>query len=142
MHMTRQNNPWGFFNQLQRELNHPQTNSAPNESQSDWTPAVDIHENATAFTLMIDVPGVNPKSIDVSMEKGVLSIKGEREKETVGEDSSVKREERQHGLFSRHFNLPDSVDAENIEAKADNGVLTIVIPKQEVAVSRRIEVKH
>ena len=142
MHMTRHNNPWGFFNQLQRELNYPQTNSAVSENQSDWTPAVDIHENDTAFTLMIDVPGVNPKSIDVSMEKGVLSIKGERNKETVGEDSSVKREERQHGLFSRHFNLPDSVDAENIEAKADNGVLTIVIPKQEVAVSRRIEVKH
>ena len=142
MHMTRQNNPWGFFNQLQRELNYPQTNSAAGEAQSDWTPAVDIHESDTAFTLMIDVPGVNPKSIDVSMEKGVLSIKGERDKETVGENSSVKREERQHGLFSRHFNLPDSVDAENIEAKADNGVLTIVIPKQEVALSRKIEVKH
>lgn len=141
MHMTRHNNPWNFINQLQRELHTP-AESDSNQKHHDWTPAVDVHETDKAYTLLVDIPGVVPKDIDVSMEKNVLTIKGERNSETSTETEGVKRVERQYGSFARHFTLPDTADGENIEANATNGVLTINIPKQAVAVSRRIEVKH
>lgn len=89
-----------------------------------------------------DVPGVDPEAIDISMEKGVLTIKGERKSESTQETGSYRRVERQSGQFYRRFTLPDSADADKIEASSEHGVLMITIPKQEVAVSRRIEVKH
>ena len=142
MHMTRYNNPWDFINQLQREIYNPAESDADLSKSHDWTPAVDVHETEKAYTLLVDVPGVDPKDIDVSMEKNVLAIKGERNSETSSESEGVKRVERQYGSFARYFTLPDTADDENIEANANNGVLTITIPKQTVAVSRRIDVKH
>ena len=76
------------------------------------------------------------------MEKGVLTIKGERHSENVEEKENYRRVERQSGQFYRRFTLPDSADADKIEAKSELGVLRITIPKQEVAISRRIEIKH
>ena len=77
------------------------------------------------------------------MENGVLTIKGERKHETSSEgDNGYRRVERVYGTFYRRFTLPDSADADKIEAKSEHGVVTITIPKQEVAISRRIEVKH
>ena len=141
MNMTRHNNPWGFFDQMQRELNNQSTKKADFESH-DWAPAVDVRESDKNYTLLVDVPGIEPKEIDVSMEKGVLAIKGTREKNETIEGENLKRVERNYGSFARYFDLPDSVDSENIEATANNGVLTITIPKQDAVVSRRIEVKH
>jgi len=141
MNMTRHNNPWGFFDQLQHELHNPAVKRTAHESH-DWAPAVDVKENDKNYTLLIDVPGIDPKDIDVSMEKGVLAIKGQRDKNETIDGENYKRVERSYGSFARYFDLPESADAENIEATANNGVLTVTIPKQEVAVSRRIEVKH
>jgi HSP20 family protein len=141
MNTTRYNNPWGFFDQLQRELHNPVTRGSDSESR-DWAPAVDVRENDKTYTLLVDIPGINPKDIDVSMEKGMLAIKGNREKNEAVEGENYRRVERSYGSFARYFDLPDSVDADNIEAIANNGVLTVTIPKQEVATSRRIEVKH
>jgi len=76
------------------------------------------------------------------MEKGVLTIKGERQTENVEEKENYRRVERQSGQFYRRFTLPDSADADKIQARSEHGVLTVTIPKQEVAVSRRIEVQH
>ncbi len=75
------------------------------------------------------------------MEKGVLTIKGERQSENVEEKENDRRVERLSSQFYRRFTLPDTADADKIEAKSEHGVITITIPKQEVAVSRRIEVK-
>ena len=141
MYMTRHNNPWGFFDQTQRGY-HNSTATKTTDEETNWTPAVDIQENDKAYTLLVDIPGVNPKDIDVSMEKGILAIKGNRDKTETLEGENYKRVERSYGSFARYFDLPESVDADNIEATANNGVLTVTIPKQEVAVSRRIEVKH
>lgn len=146
MNMIRYNNPrylnpWGLFDRLQRELYSPIAKNNDYESQN-WAPAVDIRENDKTYTLLVDIPGVNPKDIDVSMEKGVLAIKGNREKNETVEGENYKRVERSYGSFARYFDLPDSVDADNIEAAANDGVLTVTIPKQESVISRRIEVKH
>ena len=139
-------NPWSLFDQLHRELSNPlvnlDTDDDSNMAVARWAPAVDIQENDDAFILLADVPGVNPDEIEVSMDNGVLTIKGERKSEKETERDNYKRVERQYGLFYRRFTLPDTANAEGIEAHADNGVLRITIPKQEVARSRKIEVKH
>jgi len=146
MSLVRYNNPWNLLNSLQRELYNPTFSNTDNDDASvataNWAPSVDISENEKEFTLLADIPGVNPDDIDISMEKGVLTVKGERSSETVDEGENYRRVERQSGQFYRRFTLPDSADADKIEAKSEHGVLRITIPKQEVSVSRRIEVKH
>ncbi len=146
MSLVRYNNPWNLLNSLQHELYNPEHAHLADDDASaataSWVPSVDISENAKAFTLLADIPGVDPKNIEISMEKGVLTIKGERSSENVEEGENYRRVERQSGQFYRRVNMPDSADADKIEAKSEQGVLTVTIPKQEVAVSRRIEVKH
>lgn len=146
MSLRRYNNPWNLLNNLQRELYNPEYNQLNDDDASvataNWAPSVDISEDDKAFTLLADIPGVEPKDIEISMEKGVLTIKGERQSENVEEKENYRRVERQSGQFYRRFTLPDSADADKIEAKSVHGVLTVTIPKQEVAASRRIKVKH
>ncbi len=146
MSLIRYNNRWNLLNSLQREMQNPNYSQLNDDDASvataNWAPSVDISENDEAFTLLADIPGVEPKDIEISMEKGVLTVKGERSTENVEEKENYRRVERQSGQFYRRFTLPDSADADKIEAKSEHGVLRITIPKQEVAVSRRIEVKH
>lgn len=146
MSLIRYNNPWNLLNTLQRELQNPEYNQLSDDdaavATANWAPSVDISENENAFTILADIPGVDPREIEISMEKGVLTIKGERHSENIEEKENYRRVERQSGQFYRRFTLPDSADADKIEAKSEHGVLRITIPKQEVAVSRRIEVKH
>lgn len=147
MSLRRYNNPWNLLNTLQRDLYSPEYNQLNDDDDAsvataNWAPSVDISEDDKAFTLRADIPGVEPKDIEISMEKGVLSIKGERQSENIEEQENYRRVERQSGQFYRRFTLPDSADADKIEAKSVHGVLTVTIPKQEVAVSRRIEVQH
>jgi len=144
MNLTR-HNPWNLFDQLQRELNMPMskfdTEENGNVATANWAPAVDIKEDDKAFTLLADIPGVDPDNIEITMDKGVLTIKGERQSEKKTEEENYKRVERQYGVFYRRFSLPDSANADTIEAHSEHGVLKITIPKQEVAQSRRISVK-
>jgi len=150
MSLRRYNNPWNLLNTLQRDLYNldrsPEYNQLNDDDASvataNWAPSVDISENEKSFTLLADIPGVDPKDIEISMEKGVLTIKGERSSEKVDEGENYRRVERQSGQFYRRFTLPDSADANKVEAKSEHGVLKITIPKQEVSISRRIEVKH
>ena len=146
MSLIRYNNPWNLLNNLQRELYNPDYNRLNDDEASvataNWAPSVDISEDENAFTLLADIPGVEPKDIEISMERGVLTIKGERESGNIEENENYRRVERQSGQFYRRFTLPDSANADKIEAKSEHGVLTVTIPKQEVSVSRRIEVKH
>ena len=107
---------------------------------SAWTPAIDIREEKDSFVLTADVPGVNAKDIEITMENGILTVTGERVAESNGESEGFRRRERVHGTFYRRFTLPDTADAERISAKGVNGVLEIVIPKQEKVRPRRIEV--
>ncbi len=139
-------NPWSLFDQLQRELNMPltkfDTEESGNVATANWAPAVDIKEDKEAFTLMADIPGVKPEDIEVNMDNGVLTIKGERKSEKKTEEDNYKRVERQYGVFYRRFTLPETANADKIEARSEDGVLRITIPKQEVAQARRITVEH
>lgn len=107
---------------------------------SDWLPAVDIREEEEQFVLHADVPGVDPEAIEVTMENGVLTIRGERSEKTCDENSGYSRTERINGQFARRFSLPETSNSDEIAANAKNGVLRIVIPKQVKAQARRITV--
>jgi HSP20 family protein len=129
-------NPWSQFHQEVNRLFGENSNVVT----SDWVPLVDIKEEKERFVLHADLPGVPRDSIDITMEGGVLSIRGERTLGEVEEGSEYKRVERAHGTFYRRFSLPEEADPENINARSTEGVLEVVIPKRAAVQPRRIEV--
>ena len=137
--------PWNMFDQIRKEMDRALTREGDESGSvvtSDWTPAVDIREDDNGFTIVADIPGVDPKDIDVHMENGMLTIRGERESEKKEEKEGYKRIERSYGSFYRRFSMPDSADADKIKAESKNGVLQITIPKQEKVQPRKISVNH
>lgn len=106
-----------------------------------WVPRVDIKEEGDRFVIFADLPGVDPDSIEVQMDKGVLSIKGERATGAAQEGERYSRVERAHGVFFRRFALPDSANPEGITATGRHGVLEIAIPKRPETTPRRIQVQ-
>lgn len=134
--------PWSLLNQLQKELERSQSDK-PGEGSiatAEWTPAVDIKEDADKFVIQADIPGVKPEDIEISMEAGVLTVKGEKTSEAKSEKEGYKRVERIFGSFYRRFSLPDSANGDAINASCKNGVLEIVIPKREAVKPKRINV--
>ena len=108
---------------------------------SQWAPRVDIREETDRFVIFADIPGVDPKDIEVQMDKGILTLKGERSVDEAGEGGDFSRRERAWGAFHRRFALPDSADADGITASGRHGVLRIDIPKRAQATPRRIQVQ-
>lgn len=137
--------PWLLMNRLHRDLNHLFTQPADNdESQAavvEWTPPVDIREEDKQFVLHADLPGVDPKNIDITLEKGVLTIRGRRELESRDAKQGFRRVERVSGEFFRRFSLPDTADSQAVKARFVAGVLEVAIPKQAQVLPRKIEVE-
>ena len=135
--------PWNLLDQMRREMDRAvdtRTAEGSSVATSDWVPAVDIKEEKDSFVIVADIPGVDPKDIEVHMENGMLTIKGEKESEKKEEREGYKRVERSFGSFYRRFSLPDTADAEKITAKSNNGVLEVRIAKQEQVQPRKISV--
>jgi HSP20 family protein len=105
-----------------------------------WCPAVDISENENALVLSADIPGVKMEDIEIKIEQGTLTLSGSREFKKQDEKGGYHRLERSYGSFHRAFSLPDTVEADKVEASFDNGVLTITLPKKELAKPRTIKV--
>ena len=148
MNVTRYE-PWTLLRQFNSDINRmlkEQSSNATSESDdsdvvtSHWTPAVDIKEEQNQFVLSADLPGIEPKDVEITMEGGVLTIKGERNWRDQQDKDGYHRVERVRGTFYRRFSLPDTANAAGIKAKSNHGVLEITIPKQEKALPRRIEV--
>ncbi len=137
--------PWTFVDLLRRDLDRlsdpRRVTGNDHESVADWIPAVDIFEEKDRYVVRADVPGVDPKDINVSMDNGVLNVSGERRAEPRAEEVSAQRLERVAGRFFRHFSLPESTDAEGITAKCSNGILEVSIPKLPEVQARRITVE-
>jgi len=143
--------PFNLFDRFQRDFNRagmfdtlfndvlPDDNT--DVAVSNWRPAVDIKEEDNRFLIKADVPGVDPKDIEITMEDGVLTIRGVRTVEKDEKREDYRRLERSRGTFYRRFSLPDTADAEKIEARGKDGVLEITIPKHDKVLPRRITVK-
>jgi len=146
--MMRHRDPWSLLNQFYRDIEQafgrsesPSSGDYSAIATSTWVPAVDIREEQHQFIIEADIPGVEPKDIEISMEAGILTIKGERKVENTQETDNYKRVERAHGIFYRRFSLPDTADADKIVANGKDGVLRVLIPKKEVAQPRKIQIQ-
>lgn len=105
-----------------------------------WAPAVDIYEQGTDIVLKAEMPGVDPKDVDIRLENNVLSLRGQRKFDNEVKKESYHRVERSYGTFSRSFTLPSVVDQNGIKAEFKDGLLKVVLPKREEAKPKQIEV--
>lgn len=105
-----------------------------------WSPAADIYETTDEFVVNLDLPGVDPKMVDLSVENNVLTIRGQRQFEEKQSKDNFHRIERSYGAFARSFTLSTFVDADKIRASYKNGVLNITLPKAETVKPKRIQI--
>jgi HSP20 family protein len=145
MSSVMRQDPWSVMPRLQDEINRLFGSARENDSTSAtamWIPLVDIHEYANRFELHVDLPGVDPATVELTMDGGILTLSGER-LPPIRKDSDEaqgQRRERGYGQFHRRFVLPDTVDSEKVNAVGNHGVLTVTIPKQPKAMARRIQI--
>ena len=134
--------PWALVSRLQKEVDRlfgaPLTTAADSGA---WLPPVDIFEEANQFVLRVDLPGVDPKAVEITSEQGVLTIRGQREDSRKESREGFRRIERISGEFQRRFSLPETADAQNIKAKVANGVLEVSIPKVAQVQPLKIQVE-
>ena len=135
--MSLTHDPFGslrlFEDAVTRMMSEPRT-SRP------WSPAVDIVETEDELIVKADLPDVRLEDIDVRLENGTLSLKGERKFEKELADKGYHRIERSYGSFMRSFSVPSSVDTEKVSADYKNGVLTVTLPKKEAAKPKQVKV--
>jgi HSP20 family protein len=117
---------------------HTQQGSA---TATAWAPALDISERKDAYLVTVELPGLRPEDLDITMEDGLLTIQGERQFTAESSEQQFHRIERRHGAFRRSITLPAHVMAEGIQASFDDGVLQILVPKAEEAKPKRIQVR-
>jgi len=116
-------------------------NEENTSSQAVWRPRMDLIETEDAYRLHLDMPGMSTDDLKISYQDNELVVSGERESSRTNEDEEFVRVERSFGHFRRAFTLPRTVDADNISATYDNGVLTVTVPKTEAVKPRQIEIQ-
>jgi HSP20 family protein len=137
--------PFREFVTLQDRMNRLFRESYPEGREealttSTFAPPVDVYEDEHSITLKIEVPGIDEKDIDVRLEDNTLTVHGERKFEKEEKEENYRRVERQYGSFTRTFTLPNTVDAENVTANYDKGVLNVQLAKKSEAKPKQIKV--
>jgi len=135
--------PYTLFNRFDNEFSRLFPDARADKTAaaaSAWVPAVDIREEQDSYILVADIPGVDRKDVDITLEDSVLTVRGERVAESEESREGYRRKERVQGAFVRQFTLPDTADTAKISAAARDGVLEIRIPKQAKLQPRRIAV--
>jgi HSP20 family protein len=138
-------NPWNAFEAFNRAFaplfNGEATTAAENENVTRaWAPRVDILENESAYQVTAELPGVKKEDVEITVENNLLTLKGERKFEKDVNKEQYHRIERAYGTFARSFTLPNRVSQDQVQAKFDNGLLTITIPKAAEARPKKIEI--
>jgi HSP20 family protein len=136
--------PSSLLAQFNDEINRmfvQDNNAFPALSGGAWTPNVDIRETGDAYHIEAEVPGVDPQTIEVTLDKGVLTLKGQRSEERADESGQARYRERRFGSFVRRFSLPETADEDSVKAHAENGVLRLTINKKAQVEPRRITVR-
>lgn len=110
-------------------------------SKGAWAPAVDIYETGNNLVIKAELPGIDPKDVEVRVENGTLSISGERKSEKEVKEGNYHRVERSYGSFYRSFNLPPTVSSDNVTADYKDGILTLNLAKREEAKPKTIKVQ-
>ena len=120
---------------------HGQQQGSGRATAAAWAPALDISERKDAYLVTVELPGLKPEDLDITMEDGLLTIKGERQFTSESSEQQYHRVERRYGSFRRSITLPAHVTAEGIQASFEDGVLQILVPKAEEAKPKRIQVR-
>jgi HSP20 family protein len=110
------------------------------ESLRQWLPATDVSETPEALVLRLEVPGLSREDLKISVERNILTVRGEKEQEVATENETFHRTERSYGSFERSFSLPSHVDADDVKAALKAGVLTLRLPRREEARAREITI--
>jgi HSP20 family protein len=125
---------------LQNHMNAFFRDFNENSPAAGFTPAVDVYEDEKKLVLKLEVPGIEEKDLDVTVEKNTLTVKGERKFEKEEKEQNFHRIERRYGSFYRAFTLPATVDTENVDAKYEAGVLKLELVKKPDAQPKQIKV--
>lgn len=136
--------PWPELIGMRREMADLLDNLAWRQGESGGlllNPAVSVREDEERLTIEVEVPGVSPDDIEISLEDGTLRIAGEKRSGETEENGAYHVAERRYGRFERTFTLPRNFDAENAKASCENGVLQVTLPKKEEARPRRIRIE-
>jgi HSP20 family protein len=140
MSLIRRFDPFAEMSRLQDEMN--QFMGTEGRRGAGFVPAVDIYEDKEGFHIKAELPGVKGEDVHVNIENNVLTLRGERKLEREDKREGYHRIERAYGSFTRSFVLPNTADADKVQADLKDGVLTVFVPKKSEAQPRRIEVKH
>ncbi|HSH02028.1 MAG TPA: Hsp20/alpha crystallin family protein [Anaerolineae bacterium] len=134
--------PWtetkSLFDEFDRLITRPVLRTAEN---SNLGLALDVVEGEDKYVVKATIPGINPDDLEMTLEENVLMIKGEVAAEEIDENERYHVRERRYGSFSRRVRFPMTVDADNVEAVYENGILTLSIPKAETVMPKRITLK-
>jgi HSP20 family protein len=130
-----------IHNEMNRLFGRTYGGDVGESSRGAWTPALDVHETQDKFVITMELPGVSPDDVDISVEDSTLVVRGERKFYREQDEESFLRIERRFGEFTRSLTLPSTADAESIQASFDQGVLTIEVPRKEEAKPRKISIK-
>ncbi|HWC65717.1 MAG TPA: Hsp20/alpha crystallin family protein [Thermoanaerobaculia bacterium] len=150
MELMRMETPIRGLDKLSETLNRflanpwPTFDRAPLEEAltvADWSPAVDIQENDKEYLIKAEIPEVKKENVKLTVEEGALTIRGERFKEKEEKGKRFHRMERSYGTFLRSFTLPVDADEKKIEAKFEDGMLNVILPKSEINKPKAIEIK-
>lgn len=143
----RRDSLWDFMSEVEKAFDQAWSNSdsttrnqRDNELQT-FAPAVDLHETKDNYLISVDLPGIDQNDIKVDVEDGRLTVSGERTRQESKEDGMFRRFEKSYGRFVRTFQLPQNIDESKIQARSENGVLEIMIPKTELAKPRSVQVE-
>lgn len=129
------------FNRLFDNFFHGDITDSTSAFTSAWIPAVDIAERENDFVVRMELPGVAKEDVKITMQNGILTVKGEKKQEKESKNSDYHRVERSYGSFQRSFTLPTAVRTDSVEASFTDGVLNISLPKAEEAKPKQIDVK-
>ncbi|HUC42477.1 MAG TPA: Hsp20/alpha crystallin family protein [Candidatus Sulfotelmatobacter sp.] len=124
-----------------QELVRWSTGTRVDDAFGAWAPAVDIYEKGHDLVIRAEVPGIDKNDIAVDIENGVLTLRGERKRETEVSEQNAYRLERTYGTFTRSFSLPTTVDPSKVVAVYKDGVLELTVPKLEAAKPKKIEIR-
>jgi len=136
----RRSNVDNLFNSLLDDFFYPSL-AGNNQQDNFLSPRMDISETESEYKVEVELPGINQEDIEVKMDNNILTVKGKREEEKEEKERTYYTRERYYGSFQRSVSLPNNVSADDIEAKFNNGILHIQIPKKEQDNARRIEIK-
>jgi HSP20 family protein len=129
------------MNRLLSQFREGLEGDSPPEGLGQWTPRLDMLENDDSFVAMLDVPGLVPEDLQISIADGMLSVQGTRKPQAATPSQVVHVSERPFGAFARSVRLPGVVDVEKVAAEARNGVLTVTLPKKPEARPRQVSIK-